>query len=169
MGTVNMTASARAKACIDCGASPVMARGFCRRCYVHRHYLANKAAYVARAAAWQRENREAFNAGARARYPFRREKAQAATERWRKANPEKVRNSRENARARQRAAFVEKVDRVVIYETYGGVCGICARSLQLAKMQLDHIMPLSKGGLHEYANVQPSHEVCNKRKAASLP
>ena len=31
-------------------------------------------------------------------------------------------------------------------------------------MTIDHIVPLSKGGRHEYANVQPAHSLCNHVK-----
>jgi 5-methylcytosine-specific restriction endonuclease McrA len=33
-------------------------------------------------------------------------------------------------------------------------------------MTIDHIKPLSLGGLHEYANVQPAHSLCNHIKGS---
>jgi len=50
------------------------------------------------------------------------------------------------------------------------ICGIC--DLQIAAEyddrrympSLDHIVPLSKGGEHSYANTQPAHLLCNIRK-----
>jgi 5-methylcytosine-specific restriction endonuclease McrA len=37
---------------------------------------------------------------------------------------------------------------------------------QRAAMEVDHILPLARGGPHRYENVQPSHGDCNRRKGA---
>lgn len=91
--------------------------------------------------------------------------------RWAAANPGKARAKVQRRRARLAAAFVEDVDVDVVYSRDCGVCGICGqgvdRSLRWpAKLSatLDHVIPLSKGGSHEYANVQLAHAVCNSRK-----
>lgn len=34
---------------------------------------------------------------------------------------------------------------------------------------VDHVVPLSKGGMHGYTNVQPAHPRCNMRKGAKCP
>jgi 5-methylcytosine-specific restriction endonuclease McrA len=36
-------------------------------------------------------------------------------------------------------------------------------------MQLDHIVPLARGGTHEPRNVQVSHARCNNRKYSTGP
>ena len=66
------------------------------------------------------------------------------------------------------AAFVEPVDRNLVYDRHAGVCGICGRLVPRADFAIDHIVPLSKGGLHSYANTQPSHSLCNSRKGARI-
>ena len=44
-------------------------------------------------------------------------------------------------------------------------CGICGRAISDAdEFQVDHIVPITKGGTHELENLQPAHENCNKRK-----
>jgi 5-methylcytosine-specific restriction endonuclease McrA len=35
-------------------------------------------------------------------------------------------------------------------------------------MHLDHIVPLARGGEHSYANTQPAHPTCNRRKGAKV-
>ena len=107
-------------------------------------------------------------ASARRRYPARKPQIQAANNRWRAANPDRVRDIRENRRARERAAFIEDVSRAAVYAAFDGRCGICNEPVAFAEMQLDHILPLSRGGMHEYANVQPTHEFCNKSKGARV-
>jgi 5-methylcytosine-specific restriction endonuclease McrA len=49
---------------------------------------------------------------------------------------------------------------------HGGMCGICKQFIE-GKFHVDHVIPLSKGGMHGYVNVQPAHPVCNQRKGAA--
>jgi 5-methylcytosine-specific restriction endonuclease McrA len=90
---------------------------------------------------------------------------------YRKANPDKVRAKNLARRARQLNAFVEHVDPLIVWERDNGCCGICFQQIDPSllwpdKMSktLDHIVPLSKGGEHSYANAQIAHAVCNSRK-----
>jgi 5-methylcytosine-specific restriction endonuclease McrA len=50
---------------------------------------------------------------------------------------------------------------------HGGMCGICKQFI-VGKFHVDHVIPLSKGGLHSYANTQPAHPDCNQRKSATI-
>lgn len=68
-------------------------------------------------------------------------------------------------RARKRNQFVEHVDPQVVYEINGGMCGICMEFIEDEKdFHVDHVVPLSRGGLHGYINVQPAHPQCNWSK-----
>lgn len=71
-------------------------------------------------------------------------------------------------RARKLAAFVEDVDRSVVFERDKGICGICGLPVDPTDWHLDHVQPLCKGGEHSYANVQVSHPACNMRKGTKL-
>jgi 5-methylcytosine-specific restriction endonuclease McrA len=55
-----------------------------------------------------------------------------------------------------------------VWERDEGVCGICGTAADLSDWHLDHVVPLSKGGEHSYANTQVSHPVCNLRKHAKV-
>lgn len=66
-------------------------------------------------------------------------------------------------RARLREVFVEDVDPSVVFEMHGGRCGICGEFIS-GKFHVDHVLPISKGGLHCYANTQPAHPFCNLSK-----
>jgi 5-methylcytosine-specific restriction endonuclease McrA len=92
-------------------------------------------------------------------------------ERWIANNREAYllsqRRGQETRRARKLAAFVEVVDAKTVYEMHGGRCGICGLFIE-GDFHVDHIHPLSKGGLHCYANSQPAHPICNIRKGAKL-
>lgn len=52
----------------------------------------------------------------------------------------------------------------------GNVCGICGKTIETAKdITLDHIDPLSNGGLDVLENLQLAHRVCNQIKGSTLP
>lgn len=93
------------------------------------------------------------------------------SKKWAEENPDRKRTlwqkSEANRRARINNQFVENIDRDVVFETHGGICGICVKPI-IGKFHIDHVKPLSKGGLHCYANVQPAHPDCNQRKSATI-
>lgn len=90
---------------------------------------------------------------------------------WQRANPDKVQAVVQMRRAAKMALPRERVDRNVVFERDDYACQICmepldmdaARSTPLAPT-VDHIVPLSKGGHHTYANTQAAHFRCNTAK-----
>lgn len=81
--------------------------------------------------------------------------------------------AKDRERARKKDAFVERVYRNYVYERDGWMCQLCGEPLARHEKvphdfapTLDHIIPLSRGGTHEYANVQAAHFICNSRKGA---
>jgi 5-methylcytosine-specific restriction endonuclease McrA len=87
---------------------------------------------------------------------------------WEVANPERAREIRlgirERYRARKASAFVEAVDAGLLYQRDEGICGICGKPVEHWRFEIDHIIPLSKGGEHSYANTQIAHGRCNRSK-----
>jgi 5-methylcytosine-specific restriction endonuclease McrA len=70
--------------------------------------------------------------------------------------------------ARKRGAFVEQVNPLEIYKRDRWRCHICKRRLSPntkwphpRRPSLDHLVPLSLGGLHERANVKTACVSCN--------
>lgn len=45
-------------------------------------------------------------------------------------------------------------------------CQYCAKKLSEKKLTVDHVVPLSKGGTHEWTNVVAACESCNNKKGA---
>lgn len=88
---------------------------------------------------------------------------------WQRANPERVAIRSAKRRARKNAGIVEEVVPLVVLELDDGVCGICHEDVDPTDFHVDHVVPLSAGGDHCYANVQVAHPDCNLRKSASLP
>ena len=82
------------------------------------------------------------------------------------------RTAKDRRRTAKSAAFVERVYRAKVYERDGWCCQLCGRKVNRNAVvphpnapTLDHILPLSKGGTHEYANVQLAHFLCNSLKS----
>lgn len=87
-----------------------------------------------------------------------------------------LREQNDIRRARERAVEYEEVDRATVYRRDNYQCGICGGAIdpQLAWpdpgcASLDHVIPVSRGGSHTYANVQASHLDCNVRKRDKVP
>jgi 5-methylcytosine-specific restriction endonuclease McrA len=65
-------------------------------------------------------------------------------------------------------------DRVL--EIYGHRCSICGEKIFLnlprtskEGLTVDHVIPISRGGNDEIANLRPAHWICNIRKSNKLP
>ena len=67
-------------------------------------------------------------------------------------------------RARTSGVPWEMVDFRRVYAAAGGVCGICQQPVALDVFTIDHVVPLSKGGVHKFENLQLAHRACNSRK-----
>lgn len=76
----------------------------------------------------------------------------------------KLRDSFHKYEAIKRDAYVEYVDRDLVYERDKGICHICHAPTERDRWHLEHIIPLSRGGTHCYANVAVSHPECNVSK-----
>lgn len=79
-------------------------------------------------------------------------------------------------RARKRGTNAEAVNALKVFERDGWRCHICARKTQPSKRgtyhprapELDHIVPLAKGGEHTYANTACACRECNGTKGATI-
>jgi 5-methylcytosine-specific restriction endonuclease McrA len=107
--------------------------------------------------AYRREQMRRLRAGPNA-HKYRESRA-ASMRRY----PEKRRMWESARRARKLDQFVENVDPTVVYEMHGGMCGVCEEFI-VGEFHVDHVVPLVRGGLHGYVNVQPAHPKCNLSK-----
>ena len=60
-----------------------------------------------------------------------------------------------------------KIDRVAVYNKYGGKCAYCGRKIDYKDMQVDHIVPQARGGSDDMENLMPSCRLCNHYKRAN--
>ena len=54
--------------------------------------------------------------------------------------------------------------REIVYKRYHGKCAICGNAIALEEMTIDHIVPASKGGGKDFANMQCTCYSCNCMK-----
>jgi 5-methylcytosine-specific restriction endonuclease McrA len=88
-----------------------------------------------------------------------------------KTKSRRIRRSAE--RARLRGATVEFVDPIKVFDRDAWRCQICLKKVSKKNRgstkpnapELDHILPLSKGGEHSYANTQCTCRKCNNFKS----
>lgn len=97
------------------------------------------------------------------------EKARAADRAFRKANPEKVIAHSEKRRARllnAEGSFTGH-DVIALIKQFGRICFYCESKLK--KFEVDHFVPLSRGGSNWPDNLVISCRACNLSKAAKMP
>lgn len=125
----------------------------------------NKDFYARNSERRKQQRREWYRANA--------EVAKATAKEYAAKHPDVIRavsrKSRATRRARLLSAFVEPVHPATVFERDKGVCGICMKPVEPnSPWEVDHIVPLSKGGIHAYANVQLAHRSCNRAKGATV-
>jgi 5-methylcytosine-specific restriction endonuclease McrA len=64
-----------------------------------------------------------------------------------------------------RASKIEDIDRRVIIERDNSTCYICGKRVEKKVLQIDHVLPLAKGGPHTYENLRVACALCNCRKS----
>ena len=133
------------------------------------YYVENKDLIDAANAQWGKEHSDAIRKH-KAKYRQANRVTIRAKEKVREQSTEglskKVRREQKR-RAIKLNQFIEDVDPQILYKTHGGMCGICKEFI-IGKFHVDHIIPISKGGMHGYVNTQPAHPLCNLKKGDKL-
>ncbi|QJB22030.1 endonuclease VII [Xanthomonas phage FoX5] len=137
----------------------------CARAYAAAWYAANPERHRANAAAWRAANPErqrAYDAAWQAANPELKRATAAA---WRAENPEKVAANVAARRAMKLAAIPadwSDFDAFVMEEA----AAACKRreSLHGEPFHVDHMVPLSRGGLHAWHNIQVIPARLNMKK-----
>jgi 5-methylcytosine-specific restriction endonuclease McrA len=151
----------------------------------------NKEEFLAKNNAYVEANRESVNKskkayrvrhaerlkqGARQRYSANRETLRPYfLERariWRENNREQSRLNAKRQRAIRKKAKVETVTKEQIRNLFAkqrGRCAICQCKITMDNKHIDHIQPLSKGGVHAIRNLQLTCRPCNMEKHAEDP
>lgn len=139
------------------------------RRYNADYYTRHRAEIKAAAKRWAEENPERARLGRRTYYESRRAEIKQKQKVYYEQNKQAFLDRAATRRARKRAAVVERVFRSVVFRRDQGLCGICRTAVDPGHWHLDHVVPLSRGGEHSYANVQVTHPECNLRKGSRAP
>jgi 5-methylcytosine-specific restriction endonuclease McrA len=90
---------------------------------------------------------------------------------WFQKNREKSCDKTARYRAKKNRVFVEKVSKLEILERDGYICQICGGGVlpfvgvyHPLYPNIDHIIPIARGGLHTASNLQTTHRGCNTSK-----
>lgn len=100
----------------------------------------------------------------KAKYQRDKEKLRPTRKAWKKNNPEKLKAGWQAYRARKMNAentltSLQWEDRIAEFNNH---CAYCL--LPLAKAEIEHMNPLSRGGGHTLENVVPACRSCNAKK-----
>ncbi len=118
---------------------------------------------------WAAANRPRVNERARARYADNREAAIERSKRWQRENPR-----RHAARsAARRALLLGAIDpsddaagtAAAMTALRGLPCAYCGGT---ERIEIDHIVPLTRGGTHTASNFAPACKTCNTSKGNRL-
>jgi 5-methylcytosine-specific restriction endonuclease McrA len=127
-----------------------------RRVYSERYYASNK---------------HEINEARRLDYAENAEEICAERRVWNKANRHIVREWERAARNNRRGApgKITKKNIVDIFEQSGGICSYCLKETAYEDHELEHCLPLSRGGSNYAHDCVMSCESCNRRKSSRTP
>jgi 5-methylcytosine-specific restriction endonuclease McrA len=115
-----------------------------------KYIAANKIAHLERQHSWYEKNKD---------------NVKLRTSQYKKDHPEQYQMYNNRRAARKKTAIVEKFTHQDVINKYGDKCVYCGGNFD----EIDHYIPLSKGGSHTLDNVRPSCEHCNLTKSNKLP
>jgi 5-methylcytosine-specific restriction endonuclease McrA len=131
------------------------------------------------------KNKDKLNEYRRAKWPelykSKIEYHKAKGKKYRTENPDKIAGIARRKRAKKKANGWERYTEAQVLQLHGAVCHICHEAIDLTLprkigvegwqrgLQIDHVIPIAKGGPDTLANVKPSHGKCNQNKRANLP
>jgi 5-methylcytosine-specific restriction endonuclease McrA len=135
------------------------------------YYLQHADKLKAKQRAYKAEHAEQVADRAHFGHLARKEHHNALARAWKAAHPEKVRAAAVNRQAMLKKApgKITPEDVLAQYATQNGTCFYGPHSLAQDNYQLDHYIPLKKGGSNEPSNIVLACPACNGSKHDSWP
>jgi 5-methylcytosine-specific restriction endonuclease McrA len=162
-------------------------RAACKKCCnlaVNKARAKNPNAYRKQNLDYYYKNKDKLNEERRAKWPevyqTNIEQQKEKHRRYGQEHPEKIREFARRRRARKRMNGSEPYTEAQVLRIHGTLCHICAGPIDLTKprkigsngwalsLQIDHVIPLAKGGPDTLENVKPAHARCNMAKGDKL-
>lgn len=148
----------------------------CCKAYKAKYYEANAEKVKAKVKEYRIENPELVKASKSSWQKRNLTKVVQKVSEWRDANPDKVfehrktwrQNNKEKIanyamarRVKLRENGVFEISEKELLKLYSSPCFYCGK---IAKIELDHVIPVSKGGTHSIGNLVPACKSCNMSK-----
>ena len=111
---------------------------------------------------WHEKNKDKANARRKQWNLDNYEKAKLKDKNYAKNNPEILRNKANLRRARVLSNGIYEINKKELKKLYAQNCFYCESN---EKIQLDHVIPISKGGSHSIGNIVPACRKCNLEKS----
>jgi 5-methylcytosine-specific restriction endonuclease McrA len=119
--------------------------------------------------AWQKLNPEACRGYSKTWNERNPGLQRALIKAWGKRNSEKIREYKRRHEATKRASRLIALNpltlpgKKTVLAVFGNLCAYCGDS---QKLSIDHVLPVSRGGLDEAGNILPACKRCNSSKNA---
>lgn len=131
--------------------------------YQDAYYARNKSKLLARMAQRYAENPQPFRERSRIWAENNQEASKAIQRRWLTNNHEMNRQKSHRRRVRQQMAGTYQVSKDEIHKLSRGSCFYCG---SVERIEIDHVMPLSRGGTHSIGNLVSACLKCNRSKGS---
>jgi len=129
--------------------------------YAKNHYEKNKTTILARQKLWHLQNKEKVKPVKQKYYKNNRDKIKEYQKQWLQNNHDKNRAKRARRRVAELGAKTFVITQKEIKKLYNTKCVYCS---SVQNIELDHIIPLSRGGNHSAGNLVSACRTCNRSK-----
>jgi 5-methylcytosine-specific restriction endonuclease McrA len=130
------------------------------------YYISNKAEIAFRRHIFHIKHKSELNAKSLEYHNSHKEYRLECSRQWTRNNPEKHRLQASLRRARKKNATIIGITHkewLQMCKDNNGCCSYCGRKTAL---EMDHVIPLTKGGVHGVDNIVPACKKCNSSKHA---
>jgi 5-methylcytosine-specific restriction endonuclease McrA len=124
-------------------------------------YLKNKAALLAYKKTYYEENKPMLLDKQSSYRKSNPEKVKEQFDAWRANSPEVVKANSKKRKARMRGAGIKKITPKEIKNLLAQKCFYCQQN---DATQIDHVVPVARGGTHSIGNLLPACTSCNSSK-----
>lgn len=142
-----------------------------QRTYHQEWYSKNKDEKLAKNRLWKAENREAYAEQQKLYVERNRGASNQRRREWAKRNPEKRAALMRHHNATRRAATKSGASPATVERWLSGQAQVCfyCGSCCAGAFEIDHFIPLARGGPHEVENLRVACRPCNRRKSSRDP
>jgi 5-methylcytosine-specific restriction endonuclease McrA len=130
-----------------------------------KYYQKNKEMIDARNKKYNEQNKEKRQSRAQIYYQQNKDRIKLVSNAYRFNNPELNRNASAKRRAIKESNGIFVISKKELKALYESDCFYCGSK---GKIELDHVLPIIKGGRHSIGNLVAACQSCNRSKGAKL-